>query len=63
MTPELFLSAVLTPGIAWYTALPGWNIPTDDRARVLLLSIAGQESSWSDMETGYSGVRGRWGAE
>lgn len=48
MTPQDFLTSILTPGIAWYTALPGWNIPTDDRARLMLLAIPGQESGWSE---------------
>lgn len=48
MTAAEFLTTVLAPGIAWYATLPGWNIPTDDRARVLMLAVAGQESNWSD---------------
>jgi hypothetical protein len=61
MTPEIFLTSILDTGIAWYTALPGWNIPTDDRARVLMLSIAGQESSWSDrVQQGNGPAHGYW---
>ena len=41
-----FLRDTLNPGIAFYSGLPGWNVPTDDRARVLLLAFAGIETRW-----------------
>lgn len=50
MTPAAFLATILDPGLAWCAALPGWRIPASDRARVLLLAIAGQESDWRDIQ-------------
>lgn len=47
MTAAEFLTTILDPGLAWCAPVPGWTIPADDRARVLLLAIAGQESGWT----------------
>lgn len=44
MNASEFLTKILDPGIAWCQAIPGWTIPFDDRARVLMLAIAAQES-------------------
>jgi hypothetical protein len=55
VTPTEFVSSVLDPGIAWCQAVPGWHIPFDDRARVLMLAIAGQESNWTDRVQGGNG--------
>lgn len=49
MTAAEFLAANLTPGIAWYASLPSWTIPTDDRARLMLLVIPGQESQYENV--------------
>lgn len=61
MTPQVLLKTVLDPGLAWCEALPGWIIPSDDRARLELLAIAGQESDWRDIQQ-YGGgpARGPW---
>lgn len=48
MTPAEFVATVLDPGLAWCAKLPGWKIPSDDRARVLLTAISGQEANWTD---------------
>jgi hypothetical protein len=48
MTPSEFLATVLDPGIIWCQSIPGWTVPFDDRDKVLMLAIAGQESSWSE---------------
>lgn len=47
MTPAEFVATVLDPGLAWCAKLPGWKIPSDDRARVLLTAISGQEANWT----------------
>lgn len=47
MTPAIFLARVLDPGLAWCAALPGWHIISDDRARVGLCAISGQEANWT----------------
>jgi len=48
MTPTEFVTTVLDPSILWCEAVPGWHVPFDDRARVLLTAIPGQESNWVD---------------
>jgi hypothetical protein len=61
MTPSEFLETILDPGLAWCGALPGWKIPFDPRASVLLLAIAGQESDWQDIaQYGGGPARGPW---
>jgi hypothetical protein len=60
-TAAEFLAATLDPGLAWCAALPGWHIPSDDRARVLMFAIAGQESAWSARVQGGNGpAHGFW---
>lgn len=61
VSPAQFISTILTPGIAWCQAIPGWHIPFDDRARVLLVAIAGQESNWSARgQSGNGPAHGFW---
>jgi len=61
MTPHDFLRATLEPGAAWCSALPGWRPPFDERARVMLLAIAGQESNWSArVQAGNGPAHGFW---
>jgi hypothetical protein len=61
MTPAEFKQTILDPGIAWCKAIPGWTIPFDDRAELLLLAIAGQESEWANVPQGGGGPgRGPW---
>ena len=56
-----FLRDTLYPGTKWCEAIPGWNIPFDDRADVLLLAIAGQESGLTARVQGGSGpAHGFW---
>lgn len=61
MTPTDFLRDILDPGLAWCAAIPGWTIPSDDRARLLLLAIAGTESGWSErIQSGNGPAHGFW---
>lgn len=61
MTASDFLATILDPGLAFCASVPGWNIPSDDRARVLILSIAGQESGWSErVQSGNGPAHGVW---
>ena len=55
MTPAEFVSTVLDPGLAWCASIPGWAVPSDDRARVLLTAISGQEANWSARKQANSG--------
>jgi len=55
MTALEFIASTLNPGVAWYAAIPGWTIPTDERARMMLLVIPGQESGYSARIQGGNG--------
>lgn len=64
MNASEFLTKILDHGIAWCKSLPGWTIPFDDRARVMLLSIAGQESRLIDrVQQGNGPAHGFWQME
>jgi hypothetical protein len=43
MTPSLLLTLTVNPALAWMQA---FGIKSDDRARIMLLAIAGQESGY-----------------
>lgn len=61
MTASEFLSSILDPGVAWCASLPGWNVPTDDRAELLMLAIAGTESAWTyRVQSGNGPAHGFW---
>lgn len=47
MTPVEFVASILDPGLKWCSGLPGWHIASDDRARVGLTAISGQEANWT----------------
>jgi hypothetical protein len=61
MTPETFLSTVLVPGLTWMTSIvgpkPGLTVDWQDDApaRLLLCTIAGQESAWENVQQGGDG--------
>ena len=60
MTPAQFNTAVMIPGEVWFTGVVP-EIPVDDRARTLLLAIAGQESGWTDrVQVGGGEAHGFW---
>ena len=46
--PFTFLTTILDPGLKWCSGLVGWHIPSDDRARVGLTAISGQEANWTE---------------
>lgn len=52
MTPALWLQLVVNPTIAWLDSLGVRSVtdPTHDKARVMLLAIPGQESSYRHRE-------------
>lgn len=61
MTPSEFLSTILDPGLVWCGAVEHWTIPSDDRARVLMLAIAGQEGGWKyRVQQGNGPAHGFW---
>lgn len=61
MNATEFVTTILNSGQAWCLALPGWHVPFDDRARVLLTAIAGQESNWAArVQSGNGPAHGFW---
>ena len=60
MTPDLFLTQALVPGLSWLTTVIG-NKPgagpwqNDARGRLILCAISGQESNWADVQQGGNG--------
>jgi hypothetical protein len=59
MTPDLLLRLTVDPTLAWMT---GMGIKSDDRARVMLLAIGGQESDGfrHRRQMGNGPARGWW---
>lgn len=61
MNASEFLTTILNPGRDWCLQIPGWSPHFDDRARLLLLAIAGQESGWSArIQSGNGPAHGFW---
>jgi hypothetical protein len=48
MTPENCFTRIVEPTLQWMAASPSIGIPVTDAARVLVMTIAGQESRWED---------------
>ncbi|WP_338661797.1 hypothetical protein VQH23_16370 [Pararoseomonas sp. SCSIO 73927] len=58
MTPALCLRLTVDPVLAW---LAGLGVKSDDRARVMLLAIGGQESRFTERrQMGNGPARGWW---
>lgn len=49
MTVTEYLSSILTPALAWCQTVPGWSIPDDERATLMLLVIPKPESDYSNI--------------
>lgn len=48
MKPDLFYQSIVKPTLALMAAMPEVNIPASDKAAVLVMAIAGQESAWAN---------------
>lgn len=48
MTPEAFYSRIVEPTLQYMAGSPSIAIPVTDAARVLVMTIAGQESRWEN---------------
>lgn len=59
MDPQTFLQRVVDPSLLWLSALTGKPF-SDDRARVLVLAIAGQESGWKERRQIGGPARSYW---
>lgn len=46
MTPDLFFPRIVEPTLQYMAGSPSIAIPVSDAARVLVMTIAGQESRW-----------------
>lgn len=44
MKPDLFFSSIVDPWLRWLQPIA--QVPYEDRARVLVMTIAGQEANW-----------------
>ncbi|MCW5737796.1 MAG: hypothetical protein KIS73_26990 [Enhydrobacter sp.] len=60
MTPDNFFARIVEPTLAYMAASPSINVPVTDGARVLVMSIAGQESFWKERRQIGGPARGFW---
>lgn len=57
MTPDVFNTTILSPGLTWlHSAVPA--IPLTKSAQVLMLATAGQESNWENVQQTGGPARG-----
>lgn len=59
MEPQTFLQRVVDPSLLWLSAITGKSL-NDDKARVLVLAIAGQESGWKERRQIGGPARSYW---
>jgi hypothetical protein len=50
-----FLHETLAPSLTFCEGLPGWSIPSDERATLWMLATAGQETEWQNIAQAGSG--------
>lgn len=48
MTPDIFFARIVEPALQYMATSSGIAIPATDNARVLVMTIAGQESRWKE---------------
>ena len=60
MTPDLFFRRVVEPTLQYMAASPSISIPVNDDARVLVMTIAGQESRWKERRQIGGPARSYW---
>lgn len=60
MTPDAFRARIVEPTLQYMAASPGIAIPVTDAARVLVMTIAGQESRWTHRRQIGGPARGYW---
>lgn len=60
MTPELFFTRIVEPTLQYMAASPTVAIPVTDNARVLVMTIAGQESHWKNRRQIGGPARSYW---
>jgi hypothetical protein len=60
MTPENFFARIVEPTLQYMAAAPGIAIPVSDAARVLVMTIAGQESGWKERRQIGGPARSYW---
>jgi|JI10StandDraft_1071094.scaffolds.fasta_scaffold227039_5 hypothetical protein len=60
MTPEIFFPRIVEPTLQYMAGSPSIAIPVTDAARVLTMTIAGQESAWSARRQICGPARGFW---
>lgn len=60
MTPAIFFPRIVEPTLQYMAVSPGIAIPASDAARVLVMSIAGQESGWAERRQIGGPARSYW---
>lgn len=60
MTPDIFFARIVEPTLQWMSASPSISIPVTDSARVLVMTIAGQESRWKERRQIGGPARSYW---
>jgi hypothetical protein len=60
MAPEVLYAAVIAPTLKWMAAQPSIRTPDSDAARILVTTIAGQESRWHDRRQIGGPARSYW---
>lgn len=60
MTPDAFFARIVEPCLQSMATSPGIAIPVTDAARVLVMTIAGQESRWKERRQIGGPARGFW---
>ena len=60
MTPDLFFPRIVEPTLQYMAGSPTIAIPVTDAARVLVMTIAGQESRWAARRQSGGPARSYW---
>lgn len=60
MTPEVFFARIVEPTLQFMATSPGIAIPATDAARVMVMTIAGQESRWKERRQIGGPARSYW---
>jgi len=60
MTPDTFFTRIVEPTLQYMAASPSISIPNSDSARIITMTIAGQESFWKERRQIGGPARGYW---
>jgi len=60
MTPDIFFTRIVEPTLLYMASSPGIGVPVSANARVLVMTIAGQESRWKERRQIGGPARSYW---